>query len=307
MSVIDEAVVTARAKLLAFPETMLAAVRAAARAHEPDRYLAALLAPEPERTALLAVAAFAGDLRRIPFAVHEPMLGEIRLQWWRDRIMAMAGEPDIAGAPIADVLAAAQRAYGLPKTMLLAMTEARAFDLYSDPMLDAAALAGYLTKTEAIPFELALRIADAAGPPPAEADAGGNAKTCLALGGAYGLARILAELPLWLSRGRMPIPLTALATAEVTLVALLSGIRAPGTDVLIGQLKRDALATCDTAAAQIGLWPKHRRRAALPLAMVRPYLAPIGTASHDPLRNPVELAPLRRVWRIVGAHLGRRF
>ena len=61
-----------------------------ARAGEPDRYLAALLAPAPQREALLAMAAFATELARIPRrAVREPFMGEVRLQWWRD---ALSGE-----------------------------------------------------------------------------------------------------------------------------------------------------------------------------------------------------------------------
>ena len=59
-------------------------IRLAARAYERDRYLAALLSPAARRDDLLVLAAFAGDVGRIASSVSEPMMGAIRLQWWRD-------------------------------------------------------------------------------------------------------------------------------------------------------------------------------------------------------------------------------
>ena len=60
------------------------AVIAAARAGEPDRYLAALLAPPALRPALLALAAFSAEIRRIPLLVHEPAMAAIRAGIYRD-------------------------------------------------------------------------------------------------------------------------------------------------------------------------------------------------------------------------------
>ena len=74
-------------------------VAAIAREGEPDRYLAALLAPAPEREALLALAAFAAELTRIPLrVVQEPMMGEIRLEWWRTALAS----GDVAAYRISD-------------------------------------------------------------------------------------------------------------------------------------------------------------------------------------------------------------
>ena len=66
--------------------TTVDVVTIAARAHERDRYLAALLGPRPIRRDLIALAAFAGEVGRIPAFVTEPMMGRIRLQWWRERL-----------------------------------------------------------------------------------------------------------------------------------------------------------------------------------------------------------------------------
>src|SRR5581483_4773128 len=89
------------------------AVLQSARAGEPDRYLAALLAPAAARAHLLALAAFSSELGRVASAVtREPLMGEIRLQWWRDALEPGAsGEP--TGNPVADAVRTAVTAHDL--------------------------------------------------------------------------------------------------------------------------------------------------------------------------------------------------
>ena len=266
---------------------------AVARAHEPERYIAATLAPEPQRTGLIALTAFAADLRRIPSSVKDPMIGEIRLQWWRDAITGFA-EDATTGHPIADALKQAQRDFNLPLAMLLAMTEARAFDLYPDPMPDDASLDGYIAKTETIPFALALRIAAGAEQIPETA-----AKTA---GHAFGLTRLLADLPHWLARGRLPLPLTRLREANIDADALLRGDATSDLRVLNQQLARDIDATLAASKTHLRRLSRAQRLPLLPLATIKPYLAGINSRARDPSRTPVELAPFTRVWRIARAH-----
>ncbi|MEO1710902.1 MAG: squalene/phytoene synthase family protein, partial [Pseudomonadota bacterium] len=64
------------------------AVAQSARAHEFDLYLTALLMPAAVRADAIAIAAFVGELNRVPMFVSEPLIGEIRLQWWRDALEA---------------------------------------------------------------------------------------------------------------------------------------------------------------------------------------------------------------------------
>ncbi len=122
---------------------------------EPDRYLAALAAPAGARDDLIALAAFAAEVRRIPRLVHDPLVGEIRLTWWRDAIEALArGEP--AGHPIADAIAAPIRDGHFPVPRLTAFIDAMAFDLSPAPFADEQAREVYLGKTEGTLFRLAL-------------------------------------------------------------------------------------------------------------------------------------------------------
>ncbi|MEJ2028057.1 MAG: squalene/phytoene synthase family protein, partial [Limibacillus sp.] len=64
------------------------------RRFDHDRYLSLLLAAEPLRRSLLAIYAFNLEIARTAESVSEPMIGQIRLQWWRDSIEGLYG-----GAP----------------------------------------------------------------------------------------------------------------------------------------------------------------------------------------------------------------
>ena len=77
-------------------------MRQTARDLAPDRYYAALLAPRDVRDDLVTLAAFAGEMVRIEHLAREPMIGEIRLQWWRDALAAERSER--TGNPLADQL-----------------------------------------------------------------------------------------------------------------------------------------------------------------------------------------------------------
>lgn len=267
---------------------------ALARAGEPDRYVAATLAPAAHRAALIAIAAFAADLRRIPSAVKEPMMGEIRLQWWRDAIEGFKGGAAASGHPVADALRDAVRRSDLPTEALSAMTEARAFDLYPDTMPDRGAFEGYITKTEAVPFMLALSVLGM-----------GSSQAALLgemAGAAYGRARLLAELPYRLQRRRHPLPLDLLAAHGVDADALLAGVVTPPIRAALGEIVSDVRSAYEPLRSRWRELPRDQRTALLPIATITSYLAGFESGGRDPLREPFELSPLVRLWRIARAH-----
>jgi 15-cis-phytoene synthase len=273
------------------------AVIASARTGEPDRYLAALLAPPAARDGLLALAAFSAELDRIGHLVtREPMMGEIRLQWWRDALAS----PDPAtrtGNPIADVLREAAVRHALPASMLLGMIDARASDLQAEPFATEAALGQYLADGEAAQFSLAARIAGG----PAGADL---AAASADAGRAYGLVRLLLGLPQALSQGRLPLPRARLEWAGLD---DLPGEPDPvKVTALMSSLSAEVRANLGAAWQHVAKLPRPTRVAFLPLALVEPYLRALERPGRNPLRDLAEIAPLRRVWRIASAHwLGR--
>lgn len=67
---------------------------AAARRHDPDRTLCALLAPQAARAELLALILLNHELARVAESVRQPLAGLLRHRFWRDRLAdAAAGRP----------------------------------------------------------------------------------------------------------------------------------------------------------------------------------------------------------------------
>jgi phytoene synthase len=277
------------------PDADVSAVAAAARSGEPDRYLAALLAPPQHRQALLALAAFSAELARIPLlVVHEPAMGEIRLQWWRDALEMPAALR--AGHPVADAVRAAAQTYELPADLLEALIEARSCQLRPDPPASELELRDLLWKTDGSLFALAGRVVGLAGS--AEVEAG-----CAASGYAYGCVQLLMGLPRALSLGRIPLAETQLEPAGLSAQILLSGAGEANIERLIANYSAQIRLGLATARQFTAKLPRAARVAFLPLALVEPYLRSIERSGAAFLREGASLAPLTRVCRVAAAHL----
>jgi phytoene synthase len=71
-----------------------------------DRFLATLYAPSAIRAAMHAVNAFDLELVQVVRTTTEPMLGQIRLAWWRERLQSIASDAPVPGQPVIRSLAA---------------------------------------------------------------------------------------------------------------------------------------------------------------------------------------------------------
>jgi len=275
------------------------AVAASARTGEPDRYLAALLAPPSARPHLLALAAFLSELARVPTRViREPAMGQIRLQWWRDAIEG-TGRGARTGNPVADALCATIEACQLPAQVLVEAIDARELDLARQGLADDAALTAYLWKSEGAAFALAADILSRG----VEAD---PRSAAVAGGEAYGVARLLMGLRNALARGRVPLPQSRLDALDVKSAELLSGAEGGKVTTLLANLRGEAREALAIARTEVAHLPRSTRPAFLPLALVETYLRALEAGDQSALRSPPHVAPLKRVARIAMAHwLGR--
>ncbi len=174
-----------------------------------DRYLSILFAPLQYREGLASLFAFNVEINRITETVREPMIGEIRLRWWRDAIEAdKTGE----GNPVLSALLSTIHQYALPKSALLRYCDARIFDFYDDQMPDVTSLEGYCGETVSTLLELSCQILDK------------NASSLTAEASGHGgmadfMCRLLRSLPLLKANGRQYFPQNIVeATAEDFLV-----------------------------------------------------------------------------------------
>ncbi len=115
--------------------------------NDRDRYLCAQFAPRDRIWALAALYAFNLEIALIAETVREPLLGQMRLQWWRDAIDGVFGEGPVPKHPVIGVLGRAVSEFGLSRRHFGAMLDGRAFDLEEEPPEDMDALAGYAEAT----------------------------------------------------------------------------------------------------------------------------------------------------------------
>ncbi|MBX6329489.1 MAG: squalene/phytoene synthase family protein [Pseudolabrys sp.] len=108
------------------------------RDHDKDRFLASLYACAERRPFLFALYAFALEIGRVHRLVREPMVGTIRLQWWREALDGQRAE-EAAANPVMVALQDAVRRSGLGSTPLIEAVEARQAELYGTPAVKAEA------------------------------------------------------------------------------------------------------------------------------------------------------------------------
>lgn len=111
---------------------------------DPDRFGAVLVAAPADRPALITLYALNLELARAPFQSAEPMLAQMRLQWWIDRLTEMGqGTPP----PLHDVLTPLWQAWGPRAGELVPLAEARLRDCDRAPFQDTDEVLAYVDAT----------------------------------------------------------------------------------------------------------------------------------------------------------------
>lgn len=114
------------------------------RQNDPDRFGAVLAAEQGERPALVTLYALNLEIARAPFQSAEPMLAEMRLQWWVDRLAEMGQG---AAPPLHDVLTPLWDAWGAQAGTLVGLAEARRRDCAREPFKTPAEVVAYVDAT----------------------------------------------------------------------------------------------------------------------------------------------------------------
>jgi len=263
------------------PEDAFAACEATVRRFDPDRYFAALFAPTGKRPLLFALYAFNHEIARAAEATREPMMGEIRLQWWRETIQeARQGRP--RAQPVAVALTDLFARASLSQGELEALVDARSAEISPAPFADLSALELHAQATSARLMRLAAAILD----PAAEVDA-----LTREAGIAYGLAGILRSVPIHAMRGKCFLPADLLAANGLAPADMLSPRHRQGAAKVISAIVQ-AAAGHFASARQIEM-PKYVLPAILPASLVPCYLRHV-TRSREELRGAGDVSQLRR-------------
>jgi 15-cis-phytoene synthase len=273
-------------------------LREAAIAREPDRYLAATLAPAELRYDLIALAAFAAEISRVPDLVREPLAGEIRLQWWRDALIGGSGDA-AAGHPVAVAMRAAIARFALPTEIVERVIDAQADALHGERPIDERAMRKRLAASEGGVFRLAARICAGDVADYDSSNREDDARTADLAGLAYGLSRGLLRARTY-DAARLLIPHSLLSDSERDAVV---DARVDAAVDTVSSMARSAHADVAVRMRQMS---RRRRLAFLPLAMVRPNLRALQRELGDSAAVPGDALPIGRLLRIGWAHVSGR-
>lgn len=164
---------------------------------DPDRFLATMAAPPRMRDRLWPIYAANLEIARAPFVTREPLIAEMRLQFWADTVAeARAGHAPRSHEVAAPLNALIQR-HDLPVAPFEALIDARKRDISRAAFPDADALIDYLDATAGSVMALAAQALGAGqGAMPVVAD----------LARAAGLANWLAATPALQAVGQPVLP-----------------------------------------------------------------------------------------------------
>jgi phytoene synthase len=138
------------------PEDLDALVRRV----DPDRWLSSRFVADPSaRADVIALYAYDHELARAPRVASNPLLGEIRLTWWREVLDEIFEGRPVRRHPAAQALGGAVARRGLDREPLEAMIEARYRELEAVAMDEAEALA-WARGTAGCAAELAVAVLD---------------------------------------------------------------------------------------------------------------------------------------------------
>src|SRR5215469_12460467 len=225
-------------------EDRLSPVAALVRRRDHDRFQTVLFAPVARREALFALYAFNYEIARVRERVTQPILGRMRLEWWREAVAAAFDGGPVRHHVVVEPLTAAIREYSLSRAHFDRLIDTREDDLHDEPPASLDALEDYAEGTSARLVYLALEILGARDPP-----------TTLAgfhVGVGYALAGLLHAMPYLAPTGRRFIPTdiaarTGLHDADYRSLRTRPALRAASAELAAAASRRFTSARSDRA------------------------------------------------------------
>ena len=267
------------------------------RRHDHDRFLTALFAPAERREGLFALYAFNLEVAKTREVVSEPLLGQIRLQWWREAIGEIyeggTRRPEVI-EPLAQVI----RAYDLPRAPFERLIEARERDLEGSAPATLEALEDYAEATGGGLVELALHALGAAEP--------GALVVGREVGTAWALTGLARAVPFHARAKRQYLPASVMAetgASEQDLLELRPTASLAEAVRRVADAARRHLAVARAGRAEV---PRRAVPALLPAVLADLFLERLARIGHDVLGRPVEIgSPRRQLSLYLAASRGR--
>jgi NADH dehydrogenase [ubiquinone] 1 alpha subcomplex assembly factor 6 len=277
----------------------LSPVAALVHRYDRDRYQTALFAPADRREPLFALYAFNYEIARVRETVTQPMLGQIRLQWWREAIEAAYAGAQPRRHEVVEPLAAIIREFTLTREHFERMIDTRERDLADEPPATLAELEEYAEGTSATLLYLVLEVLGAVEP--------ATRAAARDVGIAYALAGLLRAMPFHAGAGRCYIPAeiaarTGVDPRDYAALRDTTALRAASAEI------------ANAAAAHLRGAQRYRREALrkaraamLPAVVAERFLTRLKRAGYNPFAPELAAPDTLQSWRLLAAALRGRF
>jgi phytoene synthase len=253
------------------------------RRFDHDRFMTAIFAPATVREHLFALYAFNIEIAKTGEVVSEPLIGQMRLQWWRDTLDRLYAGGTVAHG-VARPLGAAIAARGLDRAHFDRLIDAREFDLDRVPPADFAALHAYAEGTGSPLLALALAVAGGQG------DAMGDIARQAGTG--WALTGLLRAVPFHARQHRLYLPADRLEAEHARVRAIFDLKPDGGFTAVIRGVGEHARRHFLNARQTVRSIAKPARSPALLAELGLLYLKDLERAGWDPFR--LERQPERR-------------
>ncbi len=258
------------------------------RRFDNDRFICSLYAPPDEREALAAVYAFNLEVARIREIAREPLLGHMRLQWWRDAVDRIyCGQPP--GHQVAAALAGAVGRFGLSRGYFDRILDARALDLDDAGPPTLGALIEYADNTSATLAELSLEILGETGDAPRRA--------ARDVGIAWALTGILRAVPFHAQARRVYLPTDLNREAGLDVARLFEAGPTDGLASVVATVSAKAWDFLRSARGHGSEVPRRALPALLPATLAGVYLRRLSRSGFNPFDRRVQSAGPSRLLR----------
>ncbi len=248
-------------------------VAEAVRRDDNDRFLTALFAPAEVRPALYALYAFNIEIAKVAETVSEPLIGRMRLQWWRDALAAIFDGRPAPRHTVAESLADAIGARELSRDRFMRLIDGRERDLDPEPPTTLDDLIDYADATSATLVGLAL---DAAGGADDATRAAGRQ-----VGIGYALAGITRSVAFMARGRRCLLPLSILKDEGIDVEDVLQGRARPATARVVDVVAAESRRRLAEARASVRRPSRAVLAALLPATLADEHLNRLDARDHD--------------------------
>jgi phytoene synthase len=232
--------------------------------------------------------------------VTEPMLGRIRLQWWRESLEAIYDGGPVRPHEIVTPLADLIRTRGLSRRHFDRLLDAREQDLAPEPPATMAALDAYAEGTAGRLVVLALEAL--------EVRSEAAQQAALALGTFYGLTGLLRSVPFHARAKRLYLAADLMAEAKLAPHRDLFELKStPALAAIVARIADEASRHLERARQQRRDVPRRGLAAMLPGVLASRWLDRLRAAGYDVFDPGLGLPDPARSWRLTWAALNGRY